>query len=69
MDLIQDPVEKALQDAKMNKTDINNVVLLGNWTRIPKVQMFLRDFFEGKTLDFVEFDIVASGAGMCIYFL
>src|SRR5689334_10505360 len=32
-----DPVEKALKDAKMKKTQINDIVLVGGSTRIPKV--------------------------------
>lgn len=42
------PVKKALDDAKMKKSDINEVVLVGGSTRIPKVQDLLRDFFDGK---------------------
>lgn len=34
-----DPVEKALKDAKMDKASINDVVLVGGSTRIPKIQV------------------------------
>jgi len=44
------PVEKALNDAKMSKGDINEVVLVGGSTRIPKIQKLLSDFFGGKAL-------------------
>ncbi|XP_075731940.1 heat shock protein 68-like [Rhipicephalus microplus] len=44
------PVERALQDAKMDKSQIHDVVLVGGSTRIPKVQKLLRDFFNGKEL-------------------
>lgn len=44
------PVERALQDAKMDKGQIHDVVLVGGSTRIPKVQKLLRDFFNGKEL-------------------
>ena len=45
------PVEKALKDAKMDKSDIHDVVLVGGSTRIPKVQNLLQNFFCGKTLN------------------
>ena len=45
-----DPVEKVLRDAKMDKKDVNEVVLVGGSTRIPKVQKLLSDFFGGKEL-------------------
>jgi len=43
-----DPVEKSLRDAKMDKSDIHEIVLVGGSTRIPKVQKLLQDFFSGK---------------------
>ncbi|XP_055870951.1 heat shock 70 kDa protein II-like isoform X2 [Biomphalaria glabrata] len=43
-------VECALKDAKMEKNDIHEVVLVGGSTRIPKVQKLLGDFFDGKSL-------------------
>ena len=46
-----DPVEKALRDAKMDKSAIQEVVLVGGSTRIPKVQKLLSDFFNGKELN------------------
>jgi len=45
------PVEKALRDAKMDKSSINDIVLVGGSTRIPKVQKLLSDFFNGKELN------------------
>merc|ERR1712113_1043334 len=45
-----EPVEKVLQDAKMDKGQIHEVVLVGGSTRIPKVQQLLQDFFNGKEL-------------------
>jgi len=42
------PVEKVLEDAKLKKHDIDEVVLVGGSTRIPKVQQLLKDFFNGK---------------------
>uniref|UniRef100_A0ACD5YN07 Uncharacterized protein n=1 Tax=Avena sativa TaxID=4498 RepID=A0ACD5YN07_AVESA len=43
-------VEKCLSDAKMEKFQIHDVVLVGGSTRIPKVQQLLHDFFNGKKL-------------------
>ena len=43
-----DPVEKVIKDAKMSKSQIDEVVLVGGSTRIPKVQQLLSDFFNGK---------------------
>ncbi|XP_058976048.1 heat shock protein 70 [Musca domestica] len=45
------PVEKALNDAKMDKNDIHDIVLVGGSTRIPKVQNLLQQFFCGKSLN------------------
>nr|QWV59537.1 heat shock protein 70-3 [Lasioderma serricorne] len=45
------PVEKALNDAKMDKSTIDDVVLVGGSTRIPKIQNLLQNFFCGKTLN------------------
>ncbi|OWR50327.1 HSP70 protein [Danaus plexippus plexippus] len=46
-----EPVEKALKDAKMDKSQIHDVVLVGGSTRIPKVQSLLQNFFCGKKLN------------------
>merc|ERR1712058_10765 len=46
-----DPVEKSLRDAKMDKSDIHEIVLVGGSTRIPKIQKLLQDFFSGKELN------------------
>jgi L1 cell adhesion molecule like protein len=46
-----DPVEKALRDAKLDKGAIDEVVLVGGSTRIPKVQKLLSEFFNGKELN------------------
>lgn len=53
MDLFRrsmEPVEKCMRDAKMDKSQIDDVVLVGGSTRIPKVQQLLQDFFNGKEL-------------------
>merc|ERR1711872_645297 len=46
-----EPVEKALRDAKMDKSDIHEIVLVGGSTRIPKIQKLLQDLFMGKELN------------------
>ncbi|XP_039949862.1 heat shock protein 70-like [Bactrocera tryoni] len=46
-----DPVEKALNDAKMDKNQIHDIVLVGGSTRISKVQSLLQSFFCGKSLN------------------
>ncbi|KAL4109582.1 70-kilodalton heat shock protein [Phytophthora ramorum] len=43
-----EPVEKVLRDAKLSKSQVNEVVLVGGSTRIPKVQQLLSEFFNGK---------------------
>src|SRR5438874_7755472 len=42
------PVKQALEDAKLSPNDIQEVVLVGGSTRIPKVQTLVRNFFNGK---------------------
>jgi len=44
------PVKQALEDAKMSPNDIQEVVLVGGSTRIPKVQQLVSNFFGGKEL-------------------
>lgn len=46
-----EPVEKVLRDAKMDKSSVNEVVLVGGSTRIPKVQSLISNFFNGKELN------------------
>lgn len=54
MDLFRstlEPVEKALRDAKLDKGQIDDVVLVGGSTRIVKIQKMLQEFFCGKQLN------------------
>ena len=44
------PVEQVLRDAKVSKSQINEVVLVGGSTRIPRIQQLLSEFFDGKEL-------------------
>merc|ERR1719397_148900 len=45
------PVERVLQDSKMDKRSVHDVVLVGGSTRIPKVQQLVSDFFGSKELN------------------
>jgi len=67
-----DPVKKVLQDAKLDKSNINEVVLVGGSTRIPKIQELLSEFFNNKTLnksinpdEAVAFGAAVQGAILC----
>ncbi|KAJ8260646.1 hypothetical protein COCON_G00163690 [Conger conger] len=42
------PVQKVLADANMKKSDIDEIVLVGGSTRIPKIQQMVKEFFNGK---------------------
>lgn len=43
-----DPVERTLRDAKVDKSSVQEIVLVGGSTRIPKIQKLVSDFFNGK---------------------
>jgi len=43
-----EPVDKVLRDAKVSKNQVDEIVLVGGSTRIPKVQQLLSEFFNGK---------------------
>jgi len=42
------PVQQVLQDADLTKNEIDEIVLVGGSTRIPKVQQLVKEFFNGK---------------------
>lgn len=42
------PVEQVLKDAKVKKDEIDDIVLVGGSTRIPKVQSLIEEYFGGK---------------------
>ena len=46
-----EPLPRLLQDAKMSKSDIDEIVLVGGTTRIPKLQELISNYFNGKTLN------------------
>src|SRR3990167_996041 len=45
-----DSVAKVLRDSKIDKSSIHEILLVGGSSRIPKVQQFLKDFFNGKEI-------------------
>ena len=45
------PIDQALKDAEMKKSDINDIVMVGGTTRIPMIQKAVSDYFNGKELD------------------
>merc|ERR1712019_162685 len=44
------PVRQVLEDSGLKKSDVDEIVLVGGSTRIPKVQKLIKDFFGGKEL-------------------
>ncbi|KAI8564635.1 hypothetical protein RHMOL_Rhmol03G0196100 [Rhododendron molle] len=45
-----EPVDECLRDSKIDKSNVDEVILVGGSTRIPKVRQLLQDFFNGKEL-------------------
>ena len=45
-----DPVEKVLKDSSISKSKVDEIVLVGGSTRVPKIQIQLSEFFNGKSL-------------------
>lgn len=45
-----DPIKQVLEDANMSKSDVDDIVLVGGSTRIPKVQNMISEYFGGKEL-------------------
>jgi len=46
-----EPCRRVLQDAKISKNEVNEIVMVGGSTRIPKIQSLLSQFFNGKELN------------------
>ena len=60
-----EPVKKAMQDAKMSKSEIDDIVLVGGSTRIPKVRQLLKEFFgKDSKMDINPDEAVAYGAAV-----
>jgi len=54
MDLFQktlEPVKRVLQDSNLEKSDVDEIILVGGSTRIPKIRELLQKFFNGKKLN------------------
>ncbi|KAI9805404.1 MAG: Heat shock protein ssb1 [Sarcosagium campestre] len=45
------PVESVLKDSQLDKSKVDEIVLVGGSTRIPRIQKLLSDFFDGKKLE------------------
>ena len=59
------PVEQVIKDAKMKKSDIHDIVLVGGSTRIPKVQSMIEEYFGKKASKGINPDeAVAYGAAV-----
>ncbi len=60
------PIKEALNDAKLKKEDINEIILVGGSSRIPKIQEMISQFFNNKHLNKTvnPDEIVAEGAAM-----
>jgi len=65
------PVERAMNDSKIDKRAVSDVVLVGGSTRIPKIQQLVSDFFGGKELNksINPDEAVAYGAAVQAYIL
>ena len=61
-----EPVKKSLCHAKMDKSVIHNIILVGGSTRIPKIQKLISNFFNGKDLNksINPDEVVAYGAAI-----
>lgn len=61
-----EPVDQVLQDAKMDKSDIDELICVGGSVRIPKIQSMLSDYFNGKKLNFSLNPDEAIAYGACV---
>ena len=61
-------IEEAFKIAKLNKKDINEIILIGGSTRIPKIRQMIKDFFGKEPLRNINPDeVVAYGATLAAY--
>ena len=51
MNYLKKPINEVLDKSGDNRNDIDEIVLVGGSTRIPKIQSILKDFFYGKELN------------------
>lgn len=65
MDLFQttiDTVRSVLKDARMDKKDVDKIILAGGSTQIPKIRQLLKEFFKGKEMIITSKEKTALGA-------
>jgi L1 cell adhesion molecule like protein len=60
------PVDQVLLDAKLSKSQVDDIVLVGGSTRIPKLRNLLQEYFNGKNLNMSvnPDEVVAHGAAI-----
>jgi molecular chaperone DnaK (HSP70) len=61
------PVTQVLKDAGMSKSEVDEIILVGGSTRIPKVQEMLREYFNGKELSKSVNPDEAVVSKLCVY--
>jgi L1 cell adhesion molecule like protein len=66
-----DPLDKVIRDANIDKSQINEIVLVGGSTRIPKIQQYVSQYFGGKELNksVNPDEVVAAGASIMAFML
>ncbi len=65
IDKCRKPIEQAMKDVKLKKSDINNIILVGGPTRMPIVQKFVEDFVGKKVERGIDpMECVAQGAAI-----
>lgn len=65
VDKTMEPLKKALEEAKLDKNQIDEVVLVGGQTRMPKIQQLVKDFFGKEPNKSINPDeVVALGAAL-----
>ena len=65
------PVQKVMEDGEMKKNEIDEIVLVGGSTRIPKIQSLVKEYFNGKepSKGINPDEAVAYGAAVQVSFL
>jgi heat shock 70kDa protein 1/2/6/8 len=66
-----DPIEHVIRDSKLDKSKIDEIVMVGGTTRIPKFQTLVSQYFNGKELNksVNPDEVVAAGASVMAYIL
>lgn len=62
-----DPIERVLRDARMDKSSVQEIVVVGGSSRIPRIQKLLSDFFNGKEVCKSLHPDEAAAGGAAIY--